>query len=193
MLPHGFAGRIFGWLMERLAAGNYRWVIGQLRTLKPRSYLEIGFGTGKLAEMVARTFKAQRVAGVDPSELMLKTATRRLERFQRKSTIDLLLGNANALHDGPFDAVVASHSWQFWDDPTATLARLKTVLEPSGRLIFVVRRHISREVMDWIPNPITRAGNELEGLKTALDGAGFQLLVEETLKSGSRGIVAGHK
>jgi hypothetical protein len=57
ILPRGFAGRIFGFLMERFAASNYDWTIDQLRTIEPRTYLEIGFGTGKLAELVAGELK----------------------------------------------------------------------------------------------------------------------------------------
>lgn len=190
MLPSGFRGRIFGWLMERLAAGNYRWVIAQLRPILPKRYLEIGFGTGRLAEMVAKTFQPQRIAGVDPSELMLRTAARKLRRFRTNLTLDLALGDANALPNGPFDAIVASHTFQFWSDPTATLARLGGLLAPGGRLVFVIRRHISSGVWDWIPNPITRSGDELGGLQAALAQAGFRVVIDETLKSGSQGIVA---
>jgi SAM-dependent methyltransferase len=193
MLPHGFAGRVFGWLMERLAAGNYRWVIRQLRAVKPRRYLEVGYGTGRLAEMVAQTFTPSRIAGVDPSDLMFRTATKKLRRYRKKIAVELVLGDANVLPDGPFDAIVASHTFQFWDDPTATLVRLHSLLAPGGRLVFVIRRHISSGVIDWIPNPITRSGNELDGLSAALSEAGFRVVVDEKLKSGSQGVVAAAK
>jgi ubiquinone/menaquinone biosynthesis C-methylase UbiE len=190
MLPHGFAGRVFGWLMERLAAGNYRWVIAQLMPQPPQTYLEIGFGTGRLAEMVARAFNLVRIAGVDPSELMLKTASRKLKRFRKKVALDIKLGDANDLPEGPFDAIVASHTFQFWSNPQATLERIHKILSANGRLIFVIRRHISKEVFAWLPNPISRGVDELAGLRAALADAGFRIVADTKLKSGSQGVVA---
>src|SRR5258708_7579684 len=89
MLPNGFAGRVFGFLMEWLAESNYRWVVSQLAPTKPRRYLEIGFGTGRLAELVARQLKPAILCGVDPSPLMFGKVVKRLRRFDRKIEIDL--------------------------------------------------------------------------------------------------------
>src|SRR6201999_3357896 len=106
----------------------------------------------RLAELVARNLKPQLIAGVDPSELMLQTASARLKRF-KKTTLDLRLGDDKSLSafEHAFDAIVASHSFQFWSDPQTTLRRLRTMIAPNGRLVFVVRRHISKGVYEWIP------------------------------------------
>lgn len=189
MLPSGIMGRIFGFLMERLAAGNYRWVLKQLKPRKPKVYLEIGFGTGRLAEWVAKRLKPARLCGVDPSKLMLKTASKRLARFARKIAIDLKLGDDSTLPDGPFDAVVASHSFQFWPDPHTTLHAIRERLSSDGVLVFVMRRHISKHVFEWIPNPITKTDNEISAARVAFAETGFTILVDETLKSGSHGFV----
>jgi SAM-dependent methyltransferase len=182
--------RIFGWIMEWLAEPNYQWVVRQLKPIKPKRYLEIGFGTGRLALLVARAFKPALIAGVDPSELMLKTASARLKGL-RKTTLDLRLGDDKALGDfaGAFDAIVASHSFQFWSDPESTLRRLRGMIAPEGRLVFVLRRHISKGVAGWIPNPITKSGDELGAMLKALGNAGFRVAESERLKSGSQGLV----
>lgn len=191
MLPSGFGGRMFGVLMEWLAEPNYRWVIAQLAHFKPESYLEIGFGTGRLAELAAKHFALKRLFGVDPSELMLARASRRLKRRRKRIAIDLRLGNDASLPwNETFDAIVASHSFQFWSDPTKTLACLRTMLTPEGRLVLVLRRHISKPVHAWLPNPISKSGDELGGLRKAFAAAGFRILRDETLKTGSQGIVA---
>ena len=194
MLPHGFAGSVFGMLMERVAAPNYRWVVEQLSRTKPRTYLEIGFGTGKLAELIARDLAPSCLCGVDPSELMYDKAARRLHRFEKKIEIDLRLGNADDLPwaQHSFDAIVASHSFQFWSDPLETLSSLRKLISPAGRLVFVVRDHarISRGTRKWIPNPITKSGKELDGLRRALHDAGFIVLNDEKLRTGSQGVVA---
>lgn len=190
--PQGLAGRAFGLLMEQLSAANYGWVVEQLAPLKPRSYLEIGFGTGRLAEMVAETLKPERIVGVDPAPLMRETAQKKLRRFARKTKIDLRLGDDTALDtiEGPFDAIAATHSFQFWQDPAATLARIHVHLASPGRLALVLRRHDggSRSV----PNPISRSADELGGTRKALAAAGFHIILDETLKTGSHGFIAVH-
>ena len=194
MLPHGFARRVFGFLMERFAASNYRWTVDQLLSAKPRTYLEIGFGTGRLAEMVAREIRPTILCAVDPSELMLKKATRRLKPFRRKMEGDLRLGDDRDLPwaDRSFDAIVASHSFQFWSDPDTTLRKLSRLLTLQGRLILVIRSHrgISTATRAWIPNPITKSPDELAGLRQALADAGFRVVRDEKLRTGSQGIVA---
>ena len=193
MRPAGLGGRLFGHAMEWLAAPNYHWVIRQLLPTKPRASLEIGFGTGRLAQLVAERFAPQRLYGVDPSNLMLRTALKKLQRFDGKLQLHLRLGDDALLKNwpnGPFDAIIASHSWQFWSNPVATLMRVRSLLGPQGRLILVVRSHISHDVSKWIPNPITMSGDELGGLRKALAAAGFRIVRDEKLSSGSQGIVA---
>lgn len=191
MRPTGIAGRLFGFVMERVAAPNYRWVLQQLAQKPPRSCREIGFGTGRLMREIARKFEPARLAGVDPSELMLATATKRLAPFGQSTVLDLRLGDAAKL-DWPaesFDSVIASHSFQFWADPASVLGRIHDLIAAQGRLLLVVRNH-ARSTPDWVPNPITRSGRELEGLRAALMQTGFQIVADEKLKTGSQGIEA---
>jgi SAM-dependent methyltransferase len=193
MRPSGIAGRIFGHLMEWLSSPNYHWVIEQLRPVKPQSYLEIGFGTGRLAQLAAERFLPARIYGVDPSPLMLRTALKKLGRYDGRTALHLRLGDDTLIRqwpEGPFDAIVAAHSWQFWSNPVATLMRIRSLLAPDGRFVLVARSHISDDVSKWIPNPITMGGKELDGLREALKAAGFVILRDEKLSTGSQGIVA---
>jgi len=181
-------GRIFGWLMGRLNAKSYRWAIAQLEPVKPQSMLEIGFGTGDLLKLAARKLKPRKIAGVDPSELMLETARKKLKRFRKKADIELKLGDDTNLPDGPFDAVVAAHSFQFWADPHATLARLRAMLAPNGRLILVLRPHYSKGVANWIPNPLSHSGNEVSATIAAAQAAGFVLTATAAISKSSQGL-----
>src|SRR4029077_14385771 len=97
MRPSGKVGRVFGWVMARLNRDSYRWAVEQMRAAAPRSFLEIGFGTGHLLKSAMRTFKLARAAGVDPSELMVETAQRRLKRMTKKTALDLRQGDDTAL------------------------------------------------------------------------------------------------
>lgn len=191
MLPTGLGGRIFGSLMERLSEPNYRWVVSELAPSKPASYLELGFGTGRLAVLVAKRITPKRLCGVDPSQLMLDKAARRLKSFRKKIAVDLRLGNDASLPwSDPFDAIVATHSFQFWSDPMATLRRLRALQTPNGHLVLVLRRHGANSAPDWLPNPIVKCGDELGHTRKALADAGFRILRDEALKTGSHGILA---
>jgi len=190
MRPSGRTGRIFGWLMARLNRHSYAWTVEQLRTAHPRSVLEIGFGTGHLLKLAIWTFKLERASGVDPSELMVETASKRLRRFRKKTALDIRQGDDSHLPEGPFDAIVALHSFQFWSDPDAALARIRGRLSPNGRFILVLRVRVSRKVAKWIPNPLSRGANEIALACAALERAGFSVVGTKGISKVSQGIVA---
>jgi len=190
MRPSGRVGRVFGWLMARLNGEAYRWTVEQLRAAQPKSFLEIGFGTGHLLKLAIKTFKLDRACGVDPSELMVETASKRLRRYAKKMTLDIRRGDDAALPDGPFDAIAALHSFQFWSDPDAALSRIRRRLAPNGRFILVLRMHVSRKVAKWIPNPLSRSGNEIAQACAALERAGFSVVGMQGISRASQGIVA---
>ncbi|HWA31193.1 MAG TPA: class I SAM-dependent methyltransferase [Rhizomicrobium sp.] len=187
--PQGFVGKIFGWLMGRLNYPAYRWTVEQLRAAKPKSFLEIGFGTGHLDRLVAKKLKPQKIAGVDPSPLMVETAQKRMRRFRKKIKLDLHEGDDTRLpKDGPYDAIAALHSFQFWTHPATTLAEIKSLLSPGGRFILVLRLHGKRSK---VPNPLSRAGDEVSKACKALQDAGFTIHGMRGLSGSSHGIVAG--
>ena len=188
MRPSGRTGRVFGWLMARLNRPAYRWTIAQLRPVQPQSLLEIGFGTGHLLAGAIRDLKIARVAGRDPSDLMVETAQKRLKRFRKKVEIDIAAGDDTALPEGPFDAIVALHSFQFWSDPAATLARLRGLLAPNGRFILVLHRH-GRRAPKYLPNPFSRSGDEISAVCAAAEAAGFTLVGMNGISKASHGLV----
>jgi SAM-dependent methyltransferase len=187
--PQGRIGKIFGWLMGRLNAPAYRWTVQQLRAVKPKSYLEIGFGTGHLEKMVAQKLKPVKIAGVDPSPLMVQTAQKRLRRFRRKIQLDLKEGDDTRLpKDGPYDAITALHSFQFWTHPATTLAEIRSLLAPGGKFVMVLRLHGKRSKA---PNPLSRGGDEVSQACKALQDAGFTIHGMRGIGRSSHGIVAG--
>lgn len=190
MRPSGLVGRIFGGLMARLNQDAYRWTVDQFRSTRPKSLLEIGFGTGHLLVRAIRTLKLERVAGVDPSQLMVETTTKHLHRFAGNTTLDIRLGDDTTLPDGPFDAVAALHSFQFWGDPDAALARIRARLSPDGRFVLVLRMRAPKNAADWLPNPLSRTDNEIALACEALDRAGFRVIAIQGISKSSQGIVA---
>lgn len=179
MLPHGALGRVFAWLMDRLNTPAYRRAAAALDPMAGSSVLEIGFGTGGLAVRLAPRLGEGLLAGLDPSPLMVRQARRRLERLGLPVRIDLREGTDRSLNWPPqtFSHIAALHSFQFWEAPRETLARLRGLLEPGGHLLLILRFHGSRAPA-WLPNPISRGGAELEGTLEALQEAGFTAVTQ---------------
>ena len=185
-------GRIFGWVMERLNAPAYRWTIAQLKTSKPASFLEIGFGTGRQMQLAIRKLKLKQAVGVDPSGLMVKTASKRLRRLAKKTHLDVRNGDDTTIPwEGPFDAIAAVHSFQFWTHPATSLAHLRGLLSPNGRLVLVLWRHDGRKPPRWLPNPISRSGDEVSAVCAVAEAAGFSILALQPISKSSYGLVLG--
>jgi ubiquinone/menaquinone biosynthesis C-methylase UbiE len=166
--PSGFMGNLFGKLMEWTNADAYRKAIEVLVPAPNEHFLEIGFGTGRFAEMLLLASSETFVAGVDPTSTMVKTAIDRLSDRGLRDRSDLREGTDESLpwDDNQFDAIIAIHCFQFWKDSDLSLAEIGRVLRPSGRIVIVFRDHSSSPPA-WLPNPISRSGQEIE-LATSL-------------------------
>ncbi len=177
--------RLFGWLMEWMNGPSYRLAQKLLNAERGQHVLEIGFGTGKLLEMLARRTREIHLAGIEPTAAMLEAATgrRRLRRIGER--LDMRLGAADDLpwEAKTFDSVAALHNFQFWEDPEQALSEIMRVLKPGGRLVLVLRDH-SRNAPDWLPNPVSRSGREIDATVTLLSDCGFAA-VEQAGKAGS--------
>lgn len=174
MTPDGLFGRV----MELANLPAYRRALAPIEPLANEAILEIGFGTGKLLELLSDT-PGVRLAGVDPTPAMVKRAKSRRRLTALRDRLDLRESADAPLPwpDRSFDAVVAVHSFQFWPDPHDTLSEIRRVLKPKSRLVLVLRDH-SRGAPDWLPNPISRAADEPGGAVSALQQAGFVATLE---------------
>lgn len=169
--PHGLGGVLFGWLMALVNGPAYRHAA---RLLEPQAedwILETGFGTGHLAARLARITTQGMVCGVDPSDLMVRTAQKRCAGLRA----DLRKGTADELPwpDATFDKAAALHNFQFWPDPQRGLAAVRRVLKPGAPFLMILRNHEGK-AHPTLPNPISRTGREAEGTVAALQSAGFQ-------------------
>lgn len=178
MQPEGIAGRTFGKVMEALNAGAYLLACELLAPLTGARVLEIGFGTGRLLEIMLAT-GADEVLGVDPSPTMLAMAQARRALEHARDKVQLRLGVDSDLGwiGGPLDAAAAVNSFQFWKQPDVTLGRLYALLAPGGRLALVLRDH-GRGGPEWLPNPLSRAPGEAEAALALIQCAGFAARLE---------------
>jgi len=89
--------------------------------------------------------------------------------------------------DGPYDAITALHSFQFWTHPATTLAEIRSLLAPGGKFVLVLRLHGKRSKA---PNPLSRNGDEVSAACKALQDAGFVIQAMRGISRTSHGIVA---
>jgi ubiquinone/menaquinone biosynthesis C-methylase UbiE len=186
--PSGWMGRIFGKLMESTNIDAYQKTLQALNPIDNERFLEIGFGTGCCAEMLLSTTTGTFVAGVDPTETMVKTTLNRLIKKELGDRIDIRQGTDDSLpwSDGYFDAVIAIHSFQFWPDPHKSIIEISRVLRPNGRIVLTFRDHSTR-APDWLPNPISRSGREIDAAISLLTKHGYK--TTERIAAGSSRII----
>src|SRR3954447_9545450 len=75
-LPRGLKGRLAGWYMG-FSDPQHRELAARVPIGTARVLVEIGFGPGQLLAALHRQAPSVHLAGVDPSELMLRKAQRR--------------------------------------------------------------------------------------------------------------------
>lgn len=187
MRPEGLAGRIFGRVMETLNEGAYHRALALLDPAPHAAVIEIGFGTGRLLELLLEREPDGRVAGVDPATTMVDVARSRRSIRAAGGRADLRLGEAAHLPwpDATFDAAVALHSFQFWAEPLAAAREVARVLRPGGRFVLVLREHTPGNAPAWLPNAISRSTDEPGGARACLREAGFLVADENSPPSAS--------
>jgi SAM-dependent methyltransferase len=98
--------------------------------------LDIGTGTGRIAELLAP--RAARIAAFDKSPEMLRLARARLQHLPA-ATLDLVHGDFAALPfaDAQFDTVLFHQVLHYAQEPETALAEAARVARPGGRVAVV--------------------------------------------------------
>lgn len=126
-LPVGLKGRLAGWYMG-FADAQHRELADTTPIGNGVRLIEIGFGPGQLLEMLHDRAPGLELAGVDPSEIMVRRARR------RNPHADLHLAAAAAMPfpDGHADVIVSVNNIPMWPDLDAGLVEIRRVLRPGG-------------------------------------------------------------
>jgi ubiquinone/menaquinone biosynthesis C-methylase UbiE len=176
--PTGIWGRAAGLLMAHRASNRRRnvWAVSLLDVRSDDRVLEVGFGPGLAIRELSRIAVDGYVCGIDHSELMLRSATRRNTDGLGRGVVDLRLGSVDELpeFDAPFDKILAVNATMFWSEPVARLGELRRLLRPGG-LIAVVHQPRGPGATD------EASGAQGREMAAALDRAGFSSVRLETL------------
>lgn len=94
--------------------------------------LDLGCGTGALAELVLDEIPGCQLTGIDLAPQMVETSRERL-----KGRADVLLGDAERLpfRDGSFDIVYCNDSFHHYPNPRQAVFQTWRVLAPGGTFI----------------------------------------------------------
>ena len=132
-------------------------LIDELALLPGDRVIDIGCGTGRNLEAIARRYPGARLFGLDAAAVMLATTEK---RFAKSGLFAPGLARASAegldpeAHFGleAADHIIFSYSLSMMDDPVLALERATSALAPGGRLHIV-----DFGPMDGLSQPLARA------------------------------------
>ena len=173
--PRGLLGEVVACAMSYDTARVNRMAIDRLDISSSDSVLELGFGHGRTLFQIAARTRQGFVAGVDPSEVMLRHARFRNGRYIRQGRMDLHLAESSKIPypDDRFDKAFAVHVLYFWTDPRKDLLEIRRVLRTGGLVLLGFRPKDDPRVESELPKTVYKlyALKEVEGM---LSESGFQ-------------------
>jgi len=139
--PAGWVGEIVARVMARDTRAANATALDLLSVEPGDVLLEIGCGHGETLAKLARRASDGFVAGIDPSDVMVRLAARRVRREINLGRAEVRLGEAARLpyQNDRFDAVLAVHVLYFWPEPTIELREIRRVLRIGGTLVLGFR------------------------------------------------------
>ncbi|MFM5925229.1 MAG: ArsR/SmtB family transcription factor [Novosphingobium sp.] len=146
-------------------------LVGALGGASLGALLDIGTGTGRIAELLAP--RARRVTGLDKSPEMLRLARTRLQDLPAEA-LDLVQGDFTALPfpAESFDTVVFHQVLHYAQDPSPALAEAARVCRSGGMIAIVDFAAHDREELRSL-HAHARLGFSDEQMLSLLAGAGF--------------------
>jgi cyclopropane fatty-acyl-phospholipid synthase-like methyltransferase len=139
--PTGFWGDIVGFIMAHRPSNLERneWAISLLNLQPSDRVLEIGFGPGVTIQKMSEIVIHGVIWGIDHSDVMFRQASKRNQRAISAGRVRLVLTSVSQLpsFDGPFDKILDVNGFQFWDNKTDVLRRLREQLRAGGIIALV--------------------------------------------------------
>jgi SAM-dependent methyltransferase len=137
--PSGYSGQLAGCLMDLENRQRSDWTVDQLEVQPYQQILEIGYGTGRTLQEVARRLKIGLLAGIDHSTVMYHQAFRRNRKLIQDQLLQLHIGGIPDLsYPGYyFHSIYGSNVHFFWKEPQYEFMQLAKLLKCGGKLLMV--------------------------------------------------------
>ena len=109
--------------------------------------------------ILASIVSSGSVAGIDPSEVMLRQASARNATDIEAGKVELSRGSAESLpyDNSTFDAAMVINSMQLWPDTVAGLQEARRILMPGGRIALCFTPH-SGQVKEDVEEALRSTG-----------------------------------
>ncbi len=180
--PKGLLGWVVAQIMSRETGWENKKAIDLLDLEPGQSVLDVGCGHGASLETLAGHVEHGRVAGIDPSAVMVGVA----QNKTRSSTIEIVRSEAR---DMPFEmaafgAAMSVHTIYFWDDPVKELREIHRVVAPHGRFVLGFRSSRDERFVSSAPRAVYHI-RSLEEVEALLGAAGW--IIEDIAHDQARG------
>lgn len=183
--PRGWLGYIVALVMARETTNANRIALRHLNVQRRDDVLEVGFGHGHTVREIARRIPTARIAGVDPSDVMVRVARRACRAYVDRVDLRNGLADQLAFEDGAFDKALAVHTSYFWPQLEPGLREIRRVLRDGGRFVLGFRPADDGSAVASLPTSVYRL-HSIAQMHSALRLVGFRnVTVERTeLKTG---------
>lgn len=141
--------------------------------------LEIGCGTGLLGEALVDRLPGARWLMTDLAPAMIERAR---GRFAGRADIDFAVMDGEAPDvAGPFDLIVSSLAMQWFADLAGSIARLRALLAPGGRIAFTTMA--AGSFAEWrAAHGLLPAGTPDYPTRETLSAAGLDVTIETLIE-----------
>ena len=134
--------------------------------------IEIGFGTGKLINIMAPKIETGLIEGIDFSNTMVSIAQKRNKKNIANGKVKIIEGNFDEIpyKKDQFTKACSINTLYFWPKPEHTAKKIVDMLKPEGKLILgfedveqLKRRRLNKNVFhlytkDEVQNLLINAG-----------------------------------
>jgi demethylmenaquinone methyltransferase/2-methoxy-6-polyprenyl-1,4-benzoquinol methylase len=113
--------------------------IDQLKSIKPKTILDVATGTGDLAVMALKRLSPDSITGIDISEGMLAVGRKKMVAKKIDDKIKLQYGDSEQIpfKDESFDAITVAYGVRNFEDLPKGLSEMCRVLKPGGKTIIL--------------------------------------------------------
>jgi ubiquinone/menaquinone biosynthesis C-methylase UbiE len=141
--PKGLLGKIGGKIMAHMNQHMTEEAI-KLMDIQPDDYvLEVGFGPGTSIKLLSDTISSGWIAGIDPSEEMIRQAKTRNSSLIKAGKVDLRKDSVENLpfDSSTFEKAMSINSFPFCPDAVEGLREIRRTLKPGRTIVLGFTYH----------------------------------------------------